>query len=132
MTKPALPGGELERAVLEAVWDLGEATARAVHDRVGAPSGLVYTTIAKVLDRLVAKKLCRRHREGRLYVYASAIARQEVERATARASVSRLLGEEPRPAAIAALVDAVEAVDPELLDELARVVASRRKARRES
>lgn len=131
MTQPALPGGDLERAVLEAVWGLSDATAREVHDRVGVPSGLAYTTIAKVLDRLVAKKLCRRRLEGRVYVYAAAVARQKVERATARASVSRLLGDEPGPA-IAALVDAVEAVDPDLLDELARVVASRRKARRES
>ena len=84
-----------------------------------------------MLDRLVAKKLCRRHQEGRIYVYAPAVAREKFERATARASVSRLLGGEPGPA-IAALVDAVEAVDPDLLDELARVVASRRKARRES
>ena len=127
----ALPGGDLERGVLQAVWALGHATAREVHDRVGAPTGLAYTTIAKVLDRLVAKKLCRRHQEGRIYVYAPAVAREKIERATARASVSRLLGGEPGPA-IAALVDAVEAVDPDLLDELARVVASRRKARRES
>jgi len=124
-----LPGGALERAVLETVWQLHEASARDVHDRVGV--GLAYTTIAKVLDRLVAKKLCKRRRVGRVYLYSPAIARERVERADARTSVSRLLGDEPRPA-IATLVDAVEAVDPDLLDELARVVAARRKARRES
>jgi len=128
---PALPGGDLELGVLEALWELGEATARQVHDRVGAPAGLVYTTIAKVLDRLVAKRLARRRPEGRAYVYAAAVERGPIERARARVSVRRLLGEAPRPA-IAALVDAVEAVDPELLDELARVVAGRRKARRGS
>ncbi len=128
---PPLPGGQLERAVIEAVWELGDATARAVHERVGVPSNLAYTTIAKVLDRLVAKKLCRRRLEGRSYVYAAAVPRERVERAVARISVSRLLGDEPGPA-IATLVDAVEAVDPKLLDELARVVAARRKARRES
>jgi len=126
-----MPGGDLERAVIDAVWDLGEASAREVHDRVGAPSGLVYTTIAKVLDRLVAKKLCKRRRQGRIYMYAPAVTRQRVERADARSVVGRLLGDEPRPA-IATLVDAVESVDPELLDELARVVAARKKARRGS
>jgi predicted transcriptional regulator len=131
MPQPPLPGGDLERAVIETVWDLGKASAREVHDRVGAPSGLAYTTIAKVLDRLVAKKLCKRRREGRIYMYASAVTRQRVERADARSTVGRLLGDEPRPA-IATLVDAVESVDPELLDELARVVAARRKARRGS
>jgi len=116
---------------MDAVWDLGEVAARDVHDRVGVPNDLAYTTIAKVLDRLVAKKLCRRRRDGRINLYVAAVARQLVERADARVVVSRLLGDEPRPA-IPALVDAVEAVDPELLDELARVVAARRKARRES
>jgi predicted transcriptional regulator len=126
-----LPGGWLERAALDAVWELGEATARDVHERIGVPNELVYTTVAKVLDRLVAKKLCRRRRDGRVNVYSAAVARQRVERADARATVSRLLGDEPRPA-LPALVDAVEAIDPALLDELARVVAARRKARRGS
>jgi hypothetical protein len=48
-----LPGGALERAVMETVWQLGEVMAREVHDRVGVPNQLAYTTIAKVLDRLV-------------------------------------------------------------------------------
>jgi predicted transcriptional regulator len=113
---------------MNAVWELGEALARDVHDRVGVPNNLAYTTIAKVLDRLVAKKLCRRRRDGRVNVYAAAVPRERVERADARAVVSRLLGDEPRPA-IPALVDAVEAIDPDLLDELARVVSARRKAR---
>ncbi len=113
------------------MWDLREASARDVHDRVGAPSDLAYTTIATVLDRLVAKKLCKRRPEGRIYLYAPAVARERVDRADARSVVDRLLGDEPGPA-IATLVDAVESVDPELLDELARVVAARRKARRGS
>jgi predicted transcriptional regulator len=114
---------------MNAVWDLGEVSARDVHDRIGVPNDLAYTTIAKVLDRLVAKNLCRRKRSGRVNVYAPAIPRERVERADARVVVGRLLGDEPRPA-IAALVEAVEAIDPDLLDELARVVAARRKARR--
>ena len=128
---PALPGGDLELAVLDALWELGESSARAVHDRVGAPAGLVYTTLAKVLDRLVGKKLARRRPDGRLFLYSAAVARERVERARARVAVERILGDEPRPA-IATLVDAVEALDPGLLDELARVVASRKKARRGS
>jgi predicted transcriptional regulator len=116
---------------MNAVWELGEVMARDVHDRIGVPNELAYTTIAKVLDRLVAKKLCRRRRDGRVNVYAAVVTRARVERADARAVVSRLLGDGPRPA-IPALVDAVESIDPELLDELARVVAARRRARRGS
>ena len=117
--------------MLAAVWELGRPSAREIHTQVGAPAGLVYTTVAKVLDRLCEKGLLARHRLGRLFVYRAAITRERVEKARASVGVRRLLGGEPRPA-IAALVDAVVDVDPELLDELARVVAQRRRSRRGS
>lgn len=131
MAKVPLPGGELEYAVLSALWDLGTASARAVHTQVGEPAGLVYTTIAKVLDRLCLKKLVAREREGRAFIYRPLLRRERVEHARASVSIRALLGEEPRPA-IANLVDAVVALDPDLLDELARVVAQRRRSRRGS
>ena len=126
-----LPGGSLEYAVLGALWDLGTGSARDVHDRVGEPSGLVYTTTAKVLDRLLAKGLVARDRAGKAFVYRPKVERAAVERARAETTVNRLLGDTPRPA-IASLVDAVESIDPDLLDELASVVSARRRSRRES
>ncbi len=128
-TDIALPGGDLERAVLNALYDLHPASARDLHARVGAPTGLVYTTVAKVLDRLKAKGLVVRRRQGRAFVYAPVCERGELEGALAKRNLSRLLGPEPRPA-VAALVDAVEAIDPKLLDDLARAVEKRRRSRR--
>src|SRR5438477_247017 len=54
---PSLPGGDLEYAILAAVWDSGTISGRELHTRIGAPRGLVYTTVAKVLDRLHGKGL---------------------------------------------------------------------------
>ena len=122
-----LPGGALERAVLEALWKLGRATARELHDRVGEPGGLVYTTTAKVLDRLCAKGLVARRRIGRTFLYTPRAERATVEKALARGAIRRILGSEPRPA-IATLVDAVESIDPDLLDELMRAVEARRRS----
>ncbi len=122
------PGGALEYAVLAALWDLESATARELHERVGQVDGLVYTTTAKVLDRLFAKRLVSRKRIGRSFVYKPAVAREVVEQERTTSALSALFGSEPRPA-IAMLVDTVESIDPELLDELARVVR-RRRARR--
>jgi predicted transcriptional regulator len=126
-----LPGGELEARTLEALWDLGKASAREIHHRVGLPAGLAYTTIATVLDRLNAKGLVRREREGKAFAYYPKVKRDILERARARDVVHKLLGNDEKPA-IAALVDAVEALDPGLLDDLAREVAARRKIRRGS
>lgn len=130
MTKRAVPfpGGELEQAVLAAVWELDGASAPEIHARVGEPRGLVYTTTAKVLDRLYAKRLVRRVRQGKSFFYTPARPRDVIETARIEDTLRRLLGPEPKPA-IATLVDALETVDPALLDELARLVKARRRSR---
>jgi len=124
-----LPGGALEYGVLSCLWKLRTASAREVYEEVGAPQRLVYTTVTKVLDRLHAKRLVTRDKRGKAFVYAPAVERAEVERARARLALSSLLGDDPRPAVVG-LVDAVESLDPDLLDDLARAVNARRRSRR--
>lgn len=123
-----LPGGELEYAVLYSVCELGRASTRDIYARVGEAPGLAYTTIAKVLDRLHAKGLVVRRRRGKGFVYRPAIARRVIEFTRARTSLSKLLGAAPGPA-VATLVEAMESLDPALLDELQRAVAVRRERR---
>ncbi len=120
-----IPGGGLEYGVLTALWDGGSATAREIHERIGEPEGLVYTTIAKVLDRLYAKRLVSRVLRGKAFIDRARFPRDAVDRARVREVLGRLLGEAPRPA-VAPLVDALEEIDPGLLDDLAREVARRR------
>jgi predicted transcriptional regulator len=126
---PPLPGGKLEYAVLVALWEAGPLSAPEVHERVGVPLDLVYTTTAKVLDRLHRKGLVDRQPSGKTFRYAAAAERPATERARAQKLLDAILGDEPRPA-IATLVDAVTSMDPELLDELARVVEARRRSGR--
>jgi predicted transcriptional regulator len=128
MARYRLPADDLEYAVLAELWRLGTASVRELHERLGAPQGLVYTTIAKVIDRLREKGLIRRQRRAGSFLYRPRVAREEVERARARSAISRLLGATPR-AAVAALVEAVDAVDPSLLDDLERAVAARRRSK---
>jgi len=121
-----LPGGDLEYAVLAKLQELGSASVRDIHMQVSEPKGLVYTTTAKVLDRLHAKRLVSRARKGMSFVYRARVARAVIDAARARAFLTRLLGSGPR-SAVATLVDAVESLDPNLIDELAEVIASRRR-----
>ena len=130
MSPPVNPtiAGPLEYAIMSVLWELGTATIREVHERVGAPTGLAYTTTATVLDRLHDKGCCSRLRVGRSFSYRAELAREDVDRARARETITRLVADDPVPA-IAHLVEAIESLDPELLQELARATAARRKAR---
>ncbi len=128
-TMKALPGGELEYAVLSALIDAGRATVRDLHKLVGKRDDLAYTTTAKVLDRLHDKGLVKRERIGIALSYTSRVSRHVLERARAKRMLTELLASAPDPA-VAGLVDAVESIDPELLDRLALAVEQRRRARR--
>ena len=123
---PPIPGGALEDAVLQWLWTHGPATVRQVHDAVGLPRGIAYTTVGRVLDRLADKGLLLRSRQGRRNRYATAWERRAVVQASIRSRLGELLRGDPAPAA-AALLGAVGEIDAALLDELATLVEARRK-----
>ncbi|HEX6353076.1 BlaI/MecI/CopY family transcriptional regulator [Actinophytocola sp.] len=61
--------GELERTVMEVLWDRGvPVLVRDVVDALAARD-LAYTTVMTVLDRLEKKKVVRRQRDGRAWRY---------------------------------------------------------------
>lgn len=128
MVRYRLPADDLEYTVLAKLWELGTASVRELHEQLGARQGLVYTTTAKVVDRLREKGLIQRQRRGAAFLYQPRVAREEVERARARNALARLLGSTPR-AAVAALVEAVDDIDPTLLSELEQAVAARRRSK---
>lgn len=114
--------------MLAVLWELRNASVRELHECLGVPAGRVYTTTAKVVDRLRDKGLIARRREGGTLVYHPTVERSVVERARARNLVSRFLGPGPH-AAVAALVEAVDDLDPKLLQELERAIRNKRRSR---
>jgi predicted transcriptional regulator len=68
--------GELERAVMEVLWDRG--TPVLVRDVVQALAArrLAYTTVLTVLDRLEKKKVVWRRRDGRAWRYEAVSSRE--------------------------------------------------------
>jgi predicted transcriptional regulator len=127
---PSLPGGKLEYAVLVAVWEAGTISGRELHDRVGLPLGLVYTTTARVLDRLHAKGLVGREKAGRVFRYHASASRDDIERARLTQTLSKVLIEGPRPA-LATLVEVIDEIDPGLLDDLTETIRRLRRSRHE-
>ncbi|MEU4523778.1 BlaI/MecI/CopY family transcriptional regulator [Amycolatopsis sp. NPDC024027] len=69
--------GELERAVMDALWARsGPVSVRAVHEAL-ADRGLAYTTVMTVLSRLADKGFLRRERDRRAWLYAPAASRDQ-------------------------------------------------------
>lgn len=123
--------GEQEHEVLRAVWAHGSCTVREIHERVGVPRGLAYTTVSTVLDRLLKKGFIAKDREGKVLVYRPLRKEHVVERDWMKSLVGKIFGEDPEPA-VARLVDAVETIDPELLDRLAKEIENKKRSRRGS
>lgn len=68
--------GDLERAVMDVLWDRAvPATVREVAAALESRD-LAYTTVMTVLDRLAKKNLVRRERDGRAWRYTPAAARE--------------------------------------------------------
>jgi len=61
--------GELQRAVIEVVWELGEATVRQVWKRLCRKKELAYTTVLTSMQRLERAGWLKHRVEGKKNVY---------------------------------------------------------------
>ena len=75
---------QLELDCLKVLWETGQGSVAQV--RAKLPRPLAYTTIMTVLERMTAKGLVTRQKQGRAFVYAP-----QLDRETARASALRRL-----------------------------------------
>jgi predicted transcriptional regulator len=118
---PPIP--ELERLVMEEIWGQGEATVRSVRDALNAGVGQperAYTTVLTILQRLDAKGLVLRHRNGKTDLYSAALPREEYLGARANAEVSELL-EQYGELALVQFARRMAALDPQRRDALRRL-----------
>lgn len=79
---PKLPGRltPLEAVVMHCVWDLGEATARQVKERLDGQRRLAYTTVQTMMALLRDKGFLGSRRQGRADVYRPLVAREQMGR----------------------------------------------------
>jgi len=116
--------GELEAAVLAVLWEHGELSTPGVHEIVGVPRGLAYTTILTVLQRLTKKRLVTRRGGGRSHLYAPALTREAFQDRRAE-SLAGLLVEIGADGVGAFLAEA-ERLDPDVVALLRRRLRSNR------
>ena len=124
--------GRLERQVLEETWRRGETSVRDIVTSFNEQ--VAYTTVMTTLDRLFKKKLLKRRKEGRAFIYSPLVTRAEFEQGITEDVIDGLLGSgaagvEP---VLACIVDAVNEHDGQLLDELDRLIKEKRAELREN
>ncbi len=71
MPKPYKPS-ELEYVILQALWALGPATVRDVHNKLSAVREIGYTSVLKTLQIMTEKGLVLRDEADRAHVYTPA------------------------------------------------------------
>jgi predicted transcriptional regulator len=122
----ASPLGPLERRLLEAVWERGNATVRELLE--SGNMDLAYTTLMTTLDRLYKKNLLSRQAEGRAFRYAPRFSREELHRQAAGEAFRQMLDASPASSLpLSYLVEIVSEHDAQLLDDLSRLVESKQR-----
>jgi len=124
--------GRLEAQVMDCLWQSDDAlSVRDVASRLNGP--WAYTTLMTTLDRLFKKSLASREPKGRAFVYRARFTRTDLGVRALKTAVSDIDGgTDTRELALAALVDALESHDPDLLDSLERLVREKRRALRQA
>ena len=87
--KPLDQLGKLQRAVVEIVWELGEATVHQVRDRLGRAKPPAYTTILSAMQKLEKAGWLRHRADGRAYVYGPARSRAQAGAHSLRRLIDR-------------------------------------------
>ncbi len=118
--------GPLEAEIMEAVWDSGEVTVRAVHQVLNESRPIAYTTVMTTLGRLTEKGLVRRIEDQPAHRYSPLVSREQYARSTVRSVVDWLVAHFPEPA-VAYFLDRVEDEDERMIERLKEAI-DRRKA----
>ncbi len=69
--------GQLQRAVIEVVWELGEASVHQVRKELGRKKKLAYTTVLTAMQKLEKAGWLRHRSEGKVYIYSPTWTREQ-------------------------------------------------------
>ncbi|HRC85551.1 MAG TPA: BlaI/MecI/CopY family transcriptional regulator [Thermoanaerobaculia bacterium] len=115
--------GDLQLAILNILWESGEASAAEVHRLLEEERGLAPTTIATMLTKMESKGLVTHRSEGRRFIYRSAVSAGEVRKSMISALTARFFDGDPA-ALVSHLLSEYE-IDP---DELGRLQEQARRS----
>ena len=126
MSPPALHRlGDLQLQIMKVLWARREATVAHVHEDLGREERFAYTTIATMLRKMEARGLVTHRAEGRSFIYAAAVAEDQVGRGMAEHLLDRLF--EGRLADMVNHLLTTREISPEELTRIEWLIADRRR-----
>ncbi len=82
--------GELQRAVLETVWDLREANVHQVQEQLAKKKKLAYTTVLTAMQKLEKAGWLDHRAEGKTYIYFPMASRDQAGAGSVRGLLKRV------------------------------------------
>ena len=82
--------GQLQRAAIEVVWELGEASVHQVRKELASKKKLAYTTVLTAMQNLEKAGWLRHRSEGKVYIYTPTRTREEAGAHSARKFIERI------------------------------------------
>ncbi|MBK8975409.1 MAG: BlaI/MecI/CopY family transcriptional regulator [Planctomycetes bacterium] len=116
--------GDLQLAILDVLWQRGEATVAEVHAALVDSRGLAVTTIATMLRKMADRGLAAQRRDGRTLVYRAAVGRDVVHRSMVEDLIDRVFAGDPTRL-VSHLIEAGDLGSDDLARLRRRVAAAR-------
>lgn len=117
--------GDLEADIMELVWQKDLCSVREIFELLEADREIAYTTVMTVMSRLSDKGILKKEREGKQYLYAPAVSKDEFSQ-TMFSSVLKGFKADLGSKALSFFVDSFSE-DDATLEELERLIQERRK-----
>lgn len=117
--------GELQRVIMEVLWQGGELSVDGVREALPAKRRGAYTTVQTVLNRLADGGLVGRRRLGRAILYRADVSEAQYATQSLRRSLAGV-SEEARLTALASLVEELGPSEMKAVSEMAAEIQARR------
>jgi predicted transcriptional regulator len=111
---------DAELAILRVLWQRGPSTVREVHSELAGERAIGYTTVLKLLQIMLEKRLVTRTEAGRAHVYQPRQSQEQAQRRLVTDLMERVFGGSARQLVLHALT--AKRADPEELAEIRRLL----------
>ncbi|HLG30635.1 MAG TPA: BlaI/MecI/CopY family transcriptional regulator [Candidatus Brocadiales bacterium] len=118
--------GDLEKKIIEILWEKGESTVREILDSLPHDIAPSYSTVITVTNRLAKKGLLGKKKVKKTFFYHTLYSKDEFYGLVSRKVVEGVSSLSPYTTMVN-LVDIVAKTDPDRIEQLSRLIEEKKK-----